>query len=134
MGRPTKYTPEIEKKICDALADGCTRKAAYGCAGISQPTFLEWLEKYPDFFNSITRAEADAEARFTKAIYKAATSYNSDWRAAESWLKRRRRDEWGDNLSLAKDSDDDLLREAKAILDNQGTGGTGGTETPGADA
>jgi hypothetical protein len=33
-----------------------------------------------------------------------------DWRAAESWLKRRRREEWGDTLDVRKLGDDQLIR------------------------
>ena len=101
MARPTKYTEDIVKRICDALAEGCTRRAAYGSVGIDQTTFLAWIERYSDFSNSVTLAEAEAEAKFTKSLWKSATGYNSDWRAAESWLKRRRREEWGDNVQSA---------------------------------
>ncbi len=42
---------------------------------------------------------------------------NGDWRAAECWLKRRRRDEWGDNVSLASDVDvDKQIEELLAEL------------------
>jgi hypothetical protein len=54
----------------------------------------------------------------------------TDWKAALEVLKRRRRDEWGDNLSLSKTSDDDLIREAADILKRQGAGGAGGTDAP----
>ena len=37
------------------------------------------------------------------------TANEFDWRAAETWLKRRRRDEWGDNLSLSRLSDEDVI-------------------------
>ena len=137
MARPTKYTPEIEKKICDALAEGCTRKAAYGFVGVSANTFAEWLERFPTFLTSVTCAEAEAEAKFTKSLWKAATGYDSDWRAAESWLKRRRRDEWGDSLNFTSKSDTDLLNEAAEILkraggaDSAGSGDTIGSDAPG---
>ena len=108
-GRHSKLTPELQKTVCDYLADGCTRRAACGCSGISQDSFARYLAASADFADAITRAEADAEARFTKCIYKAATGYDSDWRAAEAWLKRRRRDEWGDNLSLSRLSDEDVI-------------------------
>ena len=123
MGRPTKYNEARAKVVIDLLNDGCTRTAAYGSAGISKPTFLSWLGKYPDFLAEVTRAEADAEARFTKSIYKAATGYDADWRAAESWLKRRRRDEWVDHLSLSRLSDEDVIALA--------TGGVPGTDKAG---
>ena len=123
MGRPTKYNEARAKIILGLLNDGCTRRAAYGSAGIDAASFARWLKTYADFAEAVTRAEADAEARFTKCIYKAATGYDSDWRAAEAWLKRRRRDEWGDNLSLSRLSDEDVIALA--------TGGVPGTDKAG---
>lgn len=123
MARPTKYTEDRAKLIIKLLGDGCTRRAAYGSAGIDAATFARWLERFADFAESVTRAEAEAEALFTKTIFKAASAYDADWRAAEAWLKRRRRDEWGDNLSLNRLSDADLIALA--------TGGVPGTDTPG---
>ena len=117
MARPTKYSEERAAAICKLLGDGCTRKAAYESNGISHGTFAEWLEKYPAFPESVTRAEAEAEAIFTKSIYKAATAYDADWRAAEFWLKRRRRDEWGDSVNV------DLDKRISDLLETLAGGG-----------
>ena len=95
MGRPTKYDPERVEIICQCLKDGCTRKASYESVGISQVTFLAWLRQYPDFLNNVFMAEAEAENLMVAAVCRSAIG--GDWRAAESWLKRRRRDDWGDN-------------------------------------
>jgi hypothetical protein len=84
------------------------------------------MENKPDFSNAVRRAECDAENEMVKVIRTAAPD---DWRAAESWLKRRRRDEWGDTVKqelsgpngealrirhelagLTEMSDDELLR------------------------
>ena len=116
MGRPTKYNEPRAKIILDLLRDGCTRRAAYGSANVDAATFARWQKVYPEFAEGVTRAEADAEARFTQSLYKAATGYDSDWRAAEAWLKRRRRDEWGDNINLNRLSDDDLIALATGGL------------------
>jgi hypothetical protein len=56
-------------------------------------------------------------------IYEAGR--NGDWKAAESWLKRRRRTEWGDSIDLHKLSDDELIARA--------TGAIAGVIAPGAD-
>ncbi len=45
-----------------------------------------------------------------------------DWRAAESWLKRRRRPEWGDNVNI------DLDREIADLLAQLATTGQGEAE------
>ena len=113
MARPTKYSDGIAKGICDALQVGATRTAASGSVGITRETFLQWVERYPLFSDAVTRAEAKAELRFTTTLAKAAQGSEDtpgDWRAAEAWLKRRRREEWGDNIAVRTD------REAAFLL------------------
>lgn len=132
MARPTKYTDALAAEICRHLKTGCTRRDAYNAVGISDETFANWLKNKLGFLEQVGRAEAEVANSMTRAVVKAGN--DGDWRAALEWLKRRRRDEWGDSLSLTKATDDDLLREAEEILNRQRAGGAAGTETPGADA
>ena len=107
MGRPPKYSIELQNQICEHLKQGATRtSAAEGC-GISRDTFRDWLQRYPAFSGAVTRAEAEAELIHTRVLMRASSE---DWRASESWLKRRRRDEWGDNTTVRAD------QEAEAII------------------
>lgn len=133
MGRPTKRTPERVKRILALLKSGNTRTCAANASGISKETFYEWLREFPDFADAVTRAESEAEAAHVATIKRAATvhkvverrttvsdkdgtttievvRYEYDWRAAETWLKRRRRADWGDSIDVRKLDDDTLLR------------------------
>ena len=101
--------------VCQSLQGGCTRKASHQSAGISHETFLEWLRRYPEFLEVVTRAEADAENLMVAAVHKAAT--DGDWRAAESWLKRRRRDDWGDNERVTHGGSLEFIATAAASAD-----------------
>ncbi len=132
MARPTKYDETRAKKICDLLRSGGTRKAAAGSAGVEYLTFLRWLGRYDSFVTDVSRAESDAESICAATFQKAALA--GDWKAAESWLKRRRREEWGDNISLTTKNDDDLLNEAEAIVERQRASRSSGSDTPGANA
>lgn len=88
--------------------------AAAESVGISCETFRLWMNDNLGFFGAVTRAEAEAEAFFTQTILKAAQGTPSsagDWRAAESWLKRRRRADWGDKIDISLLSDEDILVE-----------------------
>ena len=115
MARPTKLTPAVHKEIVDAIAIGATYKNAVGAAGISYVTFLDWLErgrkiqdgetrksksntKYLEFLKSVEKAKHTAFLRYTSTIAKAANS--GDWRAAESFLKRRDPENWGDKKDI----------------------------------
>lgn len=67
-GRPCKLTPELQKRLCDAIAAGNYYEAACGYAGIDYTTFRRWMErgekatrgKFCDFCQAVRKAEADA--------------------------------------------------------------------------
>lgn len=101
MARPSKYEPERVKRIVDALRGGCSRRDAYEYGGIDHQTFNNWLSRYSSFSQQVVDAEAQAAVMHTANIAKAAKE--GDWKASLEWLKRRRRDEWGDNLTLSTD-------------------------------
>lgn len=123
MGRPSKCTPERCGAILQALRNGCTRTAAASVGGVDLESLRRWMARSAEFRAEVTHAEAEAERVFTEAMRKAAvphtitvrtTTTNADgsvkvveeqraefdWRAAEAWLKRRRRAEWGDNQDV----------------------------------
>lgn len=95
MGRPSKYNDSRMSTIVTALRNGSTRTAAAEAAGVHRDTFYEWLGKNPDFSDAVTRAEAACEGEMAKALKTAA---KDDWRAAEAWLKRRRKAEWSEKI------------------------------------
>lgn len=113
-----------------------TRMAAAGIIGINYNTIAVWINRYPKFAEAVAAAEQEAEARFTQVIARAAfgidvtrtrtvqkivagvpvtettteTFREHDWKAAQYWLSRRRRSEWGENVTI------DLDNEIKALL------------------
>jgi len=57
MGRPTDYTPEITKKICDRLSQGDSlRKICLEDEMPVQSTVFLWLSKYEDFSKQYAQA------------------------------------------------------------------------------
>jgi hypothetical protein len=93
MARPTKYTPEREKRILAALEAGCSRRLAAQCGGVDQDTLVGWMRRYSGFSDAVTRAECQAERAAVEAIHDAAEA--GDWRASVWWLERRRPESWG---------------------------------------
>lgn len=100
MGRPTKLTPEVQKKIVDAIRAGNYKEVAARYAGIGETTFYEWLKKggqckngvYTEFQKAVKNAEAEAEVRDVALIEMAA---KENWTAAAWRLERRHPDRWG---------------------------------------
>ena len=108
MARPTKYSKARSEAICKALQIGATRTAAAESNGIEYETFRQWMIDNLEFSAAVTHAESQAELMYSATMYKAAkgtAEIPGDWRAAESWLKRRRRHEWSDNITLGTDKE-----------------------------
>src|SRR5215831_7251932 len=93
-------TPEIQKAIVEAVADGCTRHDAAGAAGVSEFVLYAWIRKgkkarsgvYHQFYKALKRAEAEAVNRNVRVIKKAS---ETTWTAAAWWLERRRPRDFG---------------------------------------
>lgn len=98
----------VQEAIVNALHLGNTRTAAFGHVGVAKTTFYRWMEEDGTFRDAVTRAENSAEVAYVGVL--ARTAWNGvDWRAAESWLKRRRREEWGDNTAIRADREAEIL-------------------------
>lgn len=106
-GRPSKLTPETQKTICKAIENGATYKDAAAVAGVHYASFSLWMKtgqeatrknKYSRFFDAVEHSKAKCFARMAEVIKQAADG--GDWRAAETYLKRRDPDNWGDKQNI----------------------------------
>lgn len=85
MGRPTKLTPEVQKKIVDAIESCGHIDTAAAYAGISKFSFHEWLKRgarskrgiYKDFSNAVEKAVANAMMERVNVNRKAANGYET---------------------------------------------------------
>jgi transposase len=100
MARPTKRTPEREKRLLQAIRAGNTRRAAAAYAGISDDSLERWAKRCADFADALTRAEAESEVALVAIVRQAASQ---DWRAAMAILERRWPDSWGKREKLDLD-------------------------------
>jgi len=97
VGRPTKCTPEVRKRIVDMVKAGCYRQHACAAAGVSVGTFCRWMETnrspYREFREAVLEAEALSIANLTMRVTKAAQ--DGDWKAALALLERKCPKEFG---------------------------------------
>jgi len=98
-GRPTKLTPEVADKICQAIAGGNYREVAAAWAGIGERTLREWMQRgesprsrYHDFRRRVLEAEQAAEIRAVGLIMASAAK---DPKHAQWWLQRKHPERWG---------------------------------------
>jgi hypothetical protein len=84
-------TPAVATAILLALGKGQSRTAAAAVAGIHRSTLYDWTREDQAFAEACDVAEASAEAMVAEALL---ANVLLDWKAALSWLERRRRADW----------------------------------------
>ena len=113
MARPTKLTPDRQKRICDNVRLGLSYERAALAAGITEQTLLNWRQRaeaererltqkgtrkrkreapYVEFLGELELSEAQAEQLLIAKIQKAAT--DGKWTAAAWILERRHPERW----------------------------------------
>jgi hypothetical protein len=79
-GRPTKLTPQVQKRLCALLVGGNYRDHACECCNISYDAFIQWIKRgrregkglYFQFLVAVKRAEAQSFKNALQTIRKAA--------------------------------------------------------------
>lgn len=109
MGRPTKFTPAVRRRILRAISVGLTNAKAARCAGISETVLYEWLKygdehprsDYAKFAEQLHRARAHCEERLADLLIRKHAPVSE--RAVIAALERRFHEDWGrkDNLEVS---------------------------------
>ena len=121
-GRPSILTPDVQRRLCEAVAAGNTRHDAAEYAGIAESTLRAWLAKgkrqrrgkYRALLAAVKKSEADAVVRNVAIIQKAGPK---SWQAAAWWLERKRADDWSQGRDLVRQ----LAKEVKELKKLVGT-------------
>jgi hypothetical protein len=87
VARPSKYSPEVQERICQAIALGADYEHAAAFAGIAYETLRVWREKFPAFSAALKEAEGRAMVKWLAVIERAAG--DGTWQAAAWKLERR---------------------------------------------
>ncbi len=103
MARPTKYTPDVVKRITQAIGMGATHRLACLYAGISEDTFANWQKRYSDFSEAIKEAEGKAVVGWLAKIEQAAN--DGAWQAAAWKTERRYPQEYGRHVQEIQGKD-----------------------------
>ena len=125
MARPTKLNKHTHKLIVDALLIGATRKDSAVAAGVDYTTFLNWMSKgrkaksgiFFEFYNACDQSEAQARLNYTQVIQQA--SISGEWRAALEYLKRRDRENWGDNMDVTSTGESVAFAISRRVDDSE---------------
>lgn len=94
VGRPTKLTPKLIKRLADAIGRGCSYRQAAMTCGVVDQTLYKWLrqgragtcERSKKLSDAVATAEND---RLLKLLDIVTTHASKDWRAGAFLLERR---------------------------------------------
>lgn len=110
MARPSKLTPETTEKITRAIRAGNHATVSARLAGIGETTYFRWMAEgekedaepeYREFWESVKRAEAEAEIRAIALIRQAAEQ--GTWQASAWYLERKHPERWGKNDKIRQE-------------------------------
>ena len=91
MGRKSKYSKELEEKICRLIVEGNTIESICKSVNIGVSTYGDWSRQNPAFSAAIKKAEAErddfGELLAINTIFSAMK--NGIWQAGAWWLERR---------------------------------------------
>lgn len=113
MPRHTKYTPEIGKRIADAIRLGATYELAAAYGGVSQDSLARWRTRFADFAEMLREAEGVGAIGWLARIEQAAK--DGDWRAAAWKLERRYPQDYGRTVQDHRHTHEIIRREAQEI-------------------
>lgn len=124
---PRKLTEDVEKRLCEAIALGCSKTMASRLAGVDPSTLWRWTEQgeadlaqekdsaYCKLRNGLKKAEAAFQAYALTVIHDAAPK---NWQAAAWLLERKHPEEWArkDRTETAEQIEQLKLEARKEIL------------------
>ena len=107
MGRPSKLTPELTAKMCEALGVGASIEQACRLSGIHKDTYFEWCKRaerdredlgdgqYVDWKRKIDDANDHVELRALTEIRAGV----DNWQSRAWFLERKFPDRWGRGIT-----------------------------------
>src|ERR1035437_6809345 len=115
MSRPSKLTPDIQKRIGDNIALGLTYRLAAESAGVTYKKFNEYMNrgqteksgKYYQFYQYIQKCNADAAKVLLERINEAAKAGNTQMC---TWILERR---------FSEDFGRRVYRKTNVVSENQ---------------
>ncbi|MEL7728501.1 helix-turn-helix domain-containing protein [Citromicrobium bathyomarinum] len=136
-GRPTEYDSAHCAIARELAANGATNPEIARELGVSARTIGRWTVKHPEFAEALRVGKEPADDRVVSALYNRALGYDieeekvgffdgkpvvatitkhipADVNAQRLWLTNRRRDEWGNRMSVEVEDTDAIANAIAA--------------------
>jgi len=101
MGRPTVMTEQVLEALRQAFLIGATNVEAAHYAGITEKTLYNYIEKNPEYLQTIDALKSEPILKAKQTIAKSL----GDVKSAQWYLERRAKKEYGNNVDLTSDGD-----------------------------
>jgi len=99
VGRPTKMTEDVVKKLEAVYKLGVTDETACKYTGISRQTLNTWYKTHPVFLDRIQKAKEFVRIASGQVVVNAIVQ-DRDVEAAKWWLEKKHSDEFGGQPSI----------------------------------
>ena len=126
MARPTKLTPDVQERICQAIQLGATYVLSAQYGGVSYDAFNDWMNKGQvatsganyQFYHAVKAAEARGVIGWLAKIEKEASE--GSWQAAAWKLERRYPSEYGRSVHelSGPGKDGAILIKVEGLIDD----------------
>lgn len=93
-GRPTKKTDDLVNKLIGAFHDDATIEQACYIAGITKPTYYDWLKQDESFSYEMEKAQEYPKWLAKNTILKAIK--DGDAKTAMDFIKRREKERYSE--------------------------------------
>ncbi len=137
MARPTEYDPSYCELAREMAGRGATNAELADQIGVSRRTIGTWTLKHPEFAEALKLGKEPVDDRVERALYERACGYEvdeervaffegkpvvatiskhipADVNAARLWLTNRRRDDWGNRMSVEVEDADAIANAIAA--------------------
>ncbi len=144
-GRPSLYKPEFAEQAFELCLAGATNRDLADTFEVGHSTIDNWLQKQPEFAQSVKRGRVLADGAVARGLYSRAVGYSyettrvvfnrgepvvlrqtvhkpPDVRAAIFWLRNRRPQQWRDGARPARGR-----RPSKRVVPTKQTAGAAAT-------
>jgi len=110
--RPTLFSEQVSKRLCDAISLGATIDEACRRVGIHRDTFFAWQQSRSDFSDSVQ----DAKERRLEVLEEAwARAGRKDWKAAQAMLRVLKPKKFAERLMMHIDNELDEAMKCLAV-------------------
>ena len=106
VGRPTKYKSEYCFAVIEHMREGASVTSFAAEIDVARSTINEWINTYPEFSESVSRAKAKCAAWWERSLRASATTGQGNATSISFGLTNIAPDDWRHTRSVDHSSSD----------------------------